>query len=142
MKNIFAYILIIIVVITAGGISVWQFWPSISSPTVTPSPSFTIDETANPVADYLKGAELQCEEIQRENIAVAFNDVLNLSAEELKEKRYKDYTGKENQWDLPTLIYKHFVPVPPVVHLGDDFFNDVKLEEAQEEIRQILEKHF
>ncbi|MBU3918905.1 hypothetical protein KKC63_03325 [Patescibacteria group bacterium] len=27
MKNIFAYILIVIVIIAAGGISVWQFWP-------------------------------------------------------------------------------------------------------------------
>jgi len=105
------------------------------------SPS--LDEAANPVAQYLKGAELQYEtEIQKENIVTAFNDILNLSVEELKERRYKDYTGKENQWDLYTLIYRHFVSAPPGVHLGDNFFNDVKLEEAQEQVRQILEKHF
>ena len=97
----------------------------------------------NPVADYLKSAELQYEtEIQKENIANALNDILNLSEEQLKEKRYKDYTGRENQWDLPTLIYRHFVPEPPGTTLGDNFFQDIKSEETQEQIKQFLGKYF
>jgi len=97
----------------------------------------------NPVVDYLKGAELQYEtEIQKENIANALNDILNLSEEQLKEKRYKDYTGRENQWDLPTLIYRYFVPEPPGTTLGDNFFQDVKSEETQEQVKQFLEKYF
>lgn len=97
----------------------------------------------NPVAEYLEGAELQYEtDVQKENIATALNDILNLPAEELKKRRYKDYTGKEKQWDLPTLIYRHFVPQWPGTTLGDNFYQDVKSKEAQEQVKQIFEKYF
>ena len=97
----------------------------------------------NPVADYFESAELQYEnDSQRKNIADALNDILILSEEQLKIKKYKDSTGKENQWDLPTLIYRHFVPEYPGVTLGDNFYHDVKSVEAQKQIKQIMEKYF
>lgn len=96
----------------------------------------------NPVANYLNGSELQAEtDAQRQNIATALNDALNLSENQLKEKRYKDYSGKANQWDLPTLISRHFVPDAQKT-LGDNFLKDVKEKDAQEQIKQILKKYF
>lgn len=64
---------------------------------------------------------------------------MNLSEEELKTKRYKDYTGKEKKWDLPTLIYRHFVSGKGKF-LGNNFYHDVKSKEVQKQIKQILKQ--
>jgi hypothetical protein len=59
----------------------------------------------NPVADFLKNAELQYEgKAQEETVAAALNDILSLPEEALKSRRYSDYAGTKDQWDLPTLI--------------------------------------
>ena len=93
----------------------------------------------NPVLNYFENAELQYEgKLQEENIMTALNDILNLSEEELKAKRYKDYAGKEDQWDLHTLIYKHFVPDKKGKSLGNNFYHDVKSKKVQGKIKQIL----
>ena len=95
----------------------------------------------NPVANYLRGAELQCEtDEQRANIVTALNDALTLPGDTLAVRRYKNYQGQEGQWDLPTLIYRHFVPDHPGAILGKRFYRDVKAKEAQEVVRQILER--
>jgi hypothetical protein len=95
----------------------------------------------NPVANYLRGAELQCEnDEQRANIATALNDALTLSGDSLATKRYKNYQGQEDQWDLPTLIYRHFVPDHLGATLGKRFYRDVKAKEAQEVIKQMLQR--
>jgi hypothetical protein len=94
----------------------------------------------NPVANYFKNAELQYEgKAQEENIVAALNDIISLSEEQLGTKRYKDYTGRENQWDLPTLIHRHFVPDIKGKSLGDNFYHDVKSEDVQKIIKEILE---
>ena len=95
----------------------------------------------NPVANYLRGAELQCEtDEQRANIVTALNDALTLPGDTLAVRRYKNYQGQEGQWDLPTLIYRHFVPDHSGAVLGDHFYRDVKAREAQAVIRQILQR--
>ena len=95
----------------------------------------------NPIANYLRGAELQCEtDEQRANIVTALNDALTLPGDTLAVRRYKNYQGQEGQWDLPTLIYRHFVPDHAGAILGDHFYRDVKAREAQEVIRQILQR--
>ncbi len=95
----------------------------------------------NPVADYLRGAELQCEgEAQKANIIAALNDALTLPGDSLAARRYKDYQGREGQWDLPTLLYRHFVPDHVGATLGKRFYRDVKAKEAQEVIRQIVQR--
>ena len=95
----------------------------------------------NPVLNYLENAELQYEgETQEENIVAALKDILSLPELILRAKKYKDYTGNENQWDLPTLIERHFVPDRKDKSLGDNFYHDAKLEEVQKKIRQILEE--
>ena len=96
-------------------------------------------KSKNPVLIYLKAAELQYEgKLQKENIITALNDILKLSAEQLKTKKYKDYTGKENKWNLPTLIYRHFVPDAKNKTLGNNFYRDIKSREVQLEIRKII----
>lgn len=98
-------------------------------------------ESKNPVSDYFENAELQYEgKSQEENIVTALSDILNLPEEQLKTKRYKNYTGKENQWDLSTLIYRHFIPDKSSKSLGGDFYHDVKSKEVQKEIKIILER--
>jgi len=94
----------------------------------------------NPVLEYFENVELQYEgKSQEENIIAALNDILNLSESELRTRKYKDYTGKDNQWDLPTLISSHFVP-DKSVSLGNNFYHDVKTNEMQKKIKQILEQ--
>jgi hypothetical protein len=93
----------------------------------------------NPVAHYLSGAELQCEgDAQRENIVSALNDALTMPGASLAAKRYKDYQGQEGQWDLPTLLYRHFVPKQPGATLGNHFYRDVKAKAAQEVIQEVI----
>ncbi len=93
----------------------------------------------NSVLNYFENAELQYEGIvQEENIITALNDILDLSEEQLRTKTYQDYAGKENQWDLQTLIYKHFVPSGKGKSLGNDFYNDIKTNEVQLKIRWFL----
>ena len=96
-------------------------------------------DSENQVLNYFNNVELQYEDqVQEETILEAMNDILNLSEEQLKLKRYKDYSGLENHWDLPTLIYKYFVPDNESKTLGENFYKDVKVKEVQERIKKIL----
>jgi hypothetical protein len=91
--------------------------------------------TDNPVYNYFKHAELQYDSnTQKQNIITALNDILNLPEDELKAKRYKDYSGKDQQWDLPTLIVRHFVPDKQNKSFGDNFYHDIKSEKVKDEI--------
>lgn len=96
-----------------------------------------ISEGENRTLEYLKNCEWQYEESQKENISTALNDILNLSEEELRDKRYSDYSGKENQWSLSKLIYSHCV-WEPGKFLGGNFTE----KEVRETVKQILEKNF
>jgi len=97
-------------------------------------------KNVNQVYAYLKNADLQYEgESQKENIVNALNDIVNLPEEQLRVKKYKDYSGKEDQWDLTALIYKYFVPDKKEKTLGDNFFQVVKSKEVQKEVKNILE---
>ncbi len=96
-------------------------------------------KSENQVLDYFENAELQYEgELQEENIITALNDILNLSEEQLKTRTYQDYAGIENQWDLPTLISKHFVPSEKGKSLGKKFYNEVKTNKVQVKIEWFL----
>jgi hypothetical protein len=93
----------------------------------------------NPVYNYFKNAEPQYDSnTQKQNIITALNDILNLSEDELKAKRYKDYSGKDQQWDLPKLIIRHFVPDSQGKSFGNNFYHDVKSEKVKDEIVGIL----
>lgn len=65
---------------------------------------------ANPIVTYLRGAELQCEETQEPNIRQALADLAALPTSELRVRRYADYRGTPNAWDLARVLRSHFVP--------------------------------
>jgi len=95
----------------------------------------------NPVLDYFDNAELRYEtEAQKQNIVRALHDILTLPAQELAQRRYEDYAGKPNEWDLPTLVGKHFVPDKQGKTLGPKFYIDVKSPKAQAQVRRILDR--
>lgn len=66
--------------------------------------------TVNPIVAYLRGAELQCEEPQVANIHRALEDLATLPVTALRARRYLDYTGTPDAWDLPSVLRSHFVP--------------------------------
>lgn len=93
----------------------------------------------NAVARFLEHSELQYEgDVQKETIKEALKDILAMDEKYLREKRYRDYTGKENQWDLQTLIYRHFVPSDQSYTLGDHFYSDVRAFAVKMKINRIL----
>ena len=93
----------------------------------------------NPVLDYLSGAEAQYDsQEQKANIVAALTDALTLSQATLRERRYADYAGNPGQWDLPTLLYRHFVPARQGTTLGHRFYRDVQAREVRARIAEIL----
>jgi hypothetical protein len=94
----------------------------------------------NAVVDYLDDAELQYEgEMQKENIIKALKDALHLSPEVLQGKRYNDYEGNKNIWDLRTLMRHHFVPSSKDKMLGQNFYYDITSREGRKMVAEILE---
>jgi len=98
-------------------------------------------KNTNPVAMYLKKAELQYEgEVQRDNILDALHDILTLAPKDLKARRYMDYQGSDGRWDLPTLIYRHFVPYKKNRSLGANFYKDVKTTNVQKKVKTFIDE--
>lgn len=98
-------------------------------------------EPDNPVYRYLKHSELQCEgSEQKSNVKRALVDIVTLPGHELQRMKYSDFRGGQNRWDLPTLLYKHFVPDNRQRTLGDNFYSDVKDEDVQELVKKIIRK--
>ena len=93
----------------------------------------------NCLVEYLAQSEIQYEtDKQKYNIINALNDILTLSIDELKNKKYPNYIGEENQWDLPTLISKYFIPVRKNLTLGDNFYTNIRRKEVQEIIKDLI----
>lgn len=101
---------------------------------------FGCTEKNNILYNYLKNAELQAEDSQLENIKQALNDALILTPDELKSKRYADYTDRPDQWDLQILFEKHFVPDDPQKRTGKNFYEDIRSKDVQKYIQHILEE--
>jgi len=94
--------------------------------------------TDSPLLAYLDNVEIQYEtDRQRSNLAAALKDVLELSPEELQQKRYADYQGKPGQWTLQQLFDRHLVPDGQGKTTGRDFYNDLKQPAVQERIKAL-----
>ncbi len=94
----------------------------------------------NPIVNYLRNAEIQYETFdQGENLINALNDALILPPDSLQIKRYEDYTGKKNQWDLFTIVQAHIVPENQV-SIEQDFYKNIQLNSSKDEIKKLLEK--
>jgi len=99
----------------------------------------------NCVADYLMGAELQCEcgtSDQGDVIKQALTDMLNEPVEALRKQRYRDYQSHPDQWTIVELLHRYFVPQQALLANMNDvcFFNDLKKPQAQKVIRAWLEQ--
>ena len=95
-------------------------------------------EESNPVFEYLNNSEVQCEnKEQRETLRAAMNDIMTLSGGELEAKKYSDYRGRKNQWDLPTLLVRHFLPDDTSKTLGENFYRDIKSPEMKKLVGEL-----
>ena len=93
----------------------------------------------NAVLRYLDNSELQYDgETQEANLEEALSDILSMDEVALRNKRYKDYAGHGNQWDLPTLLGRHFVPADQSYTFGDSFYTEIKSQAVARKIREIL----
>jgi hypothetical protein len=93
----------------------------------------------NAVLRYLDNSELQYEgETQEANLEEALSDILLMDEGSLRIQRYKDYAGQDNQWDLPTLLSRHFVPADQSYTFGDSFYTEIKSHAVARKIREIL----
>lgn len=90
-------------------------------------------------ARYFDGVEVQYEnKAQKDTIIQALNDILNLSEEDLKTKRYPDYAGRRDIWNLSVMISRYFVPDDPNKSLGDNLYRELKSNEVQQKIKKIM----
>ncbi len=68
-------------------------------------------DKSNCVADFLNGAERQCEtREQRDEIGRALQDMLTVKPELLLKKRYRDYTMRSHKWNAINVMERYFVP--------------------------------
>lgn len=96
-------------------------------------------QSQNQVYEYLKGAELQCEDDQRAEVIVVLNDLLTLPAEELKKKRYNNYVGIK-EWPAPFFIERHFVPDTLKCLNEEAFYKELADPRVKQIIGDFLEK--
>lgn len=97
-------------------------------------------EKENQTARYFDGVEVQYEnDIQKETIIQVLNDILNMPAEELRKKKYPNYVGENDAWNLPTIIYGYCIADDSQKTLGDDLYSEVKDDEVQIKIKKLLE---
>jgi hypothetical protein len=93
----------------------------------------------NSVALFLEGAERQCETSEQlHEIRQALIDMLELSSEQLREKRYATYRMEPDAWTAPELLERYFVPQAGAFLDRESFYRDVKAPAAQAAIRKQL----
>lgn len=110
----------------------------------TSAPPVPAAPPPNPIVTYLRGAELQAEDdAQRANIHRALEDLAALPAAELRARRYADYQGTPDAWDLPRVLRSHFVPSDAsragIVDDPDAFWAAADSDEARAVAREMLD---
>jgi hypothetical protein len=72
------------------------------------------DKGPNTVVAYLQGAERQSEDMdQRREIEKALNDMLTVSPDELRKRRYANYQMQPGAWTIIDVFHKYFLPSKP-----------------------------
>jgi hypothetical protein len=106
----------------------------------TPPEEFApLPKCANPVADYMREAELQAETVaQKDNVKKALEDMVMLSLKSLKRQRYQDYQGNAGKWDLKTLIDRHFVPATRCSNFHEEFWSHINSPEVRRIVQDML----
>ena len=94
----------------------------------------------NTVAAYLENAEVQAEtDAQRSQVRRALTDIAEKSPAELREQKYRDYSGNEQGWLVTDVLRAHVVPGRPQALHPDRFFDDAARPEAKQAARKMLE---
>jgi len=95
----------------------------------------------NSIAAFLKNAERQSEtDDQRREIQRALRDMLDKSADELRQVRYADYGGTANAWSITELLRHYFVPNPPAALDEKRFYEDLGEPAARAAIQHQLDE--
>ena len=99
------------------------------------------DKGPNIVVAYLQGAERQSEDLdQRSEVEKALNDVLTLSSDELRARRYANYQMEPAAWTIIQLLHGYFVPQKLKGLDETRFYRDVTDPTAQAGLADILER--
>ena len=95
---------------------------------------------ANTVAVFFQQAELQAEsDEQRKEVRMVLSGLLELPVEQLKEKKYPDYQGHADQWDILKFLHAYFVPAKPQQLSAEQFYRDLPRPEARKAIQDQLD---
>jgi len=98
-------------------------------------------QAGNSIVLYMNGAELQIETMdQRQELQKALTDILTLSPEVLRQRRYADYQLTPNKWTIVEILQRYYVPPKRVFLNSDSFFKDVISKEAHQNIQKHLNK--
>lgn len=94
----------------------------------------------NLVHAFLAKADIQFEtEAQGKIIAAVLTDLLARPVDELKRKRYPNYTGEPDQWSATQVIARYFVPRTPVALDENTFYAEIRSPESRRDISQQLQ---
>ena len=136
-------IIIIAIIIIFGGVFVWQYFAekSFLFKEVTET---RIEANQVSLSEYFKGAEAGYDtEVSKQFLISALNDILNLSIDQLKNKKYQDPavnpTSKVSFVDIQMVINRYFIPDGHKI-LANNFYQEVKSTEGQEVIKNIIKE--
>jgi hypothetical protein len=94
----------------------------------------------NSVALFLRGAERQTETAdQMLQVRQALHDMIDLGVDDLRGRRYPDYTMTPGQWPVTVLLSKYFVPGTPMELDEEAFYRDVGKSEARVAIQEQIQ---
>ena len=95
----------------------------------------------NTVVVYLQGADQQWENMdQQREIEKAFNDMLTLSPDELRNRRYANYQMQPGAWTIIDILHKYFLSRGLADIDERRFYSDVTEPAARAVIREHLQQ--
>ena len=98
------------------------------------------DKGPNTVVAYLQGAEQQWEDMdQQREVEKALNDMLKLTPDELRKRRYANYQLEPGAWTILQLLHRYFVSRGLVYIDESRFYRDIADPAAQAVIRDHLQ---
>lgn len=93
----------------------------------------------NKLSQYLENVEIHYEnDSQKAVIIEVLHDLATLPPNQLKQKKYPNYTGKVEQWDCTTVLSKYFVPDHSSKKLSEDFYHELQSNIVQQQIRVLI----
>ena len=96
-------------------------------------------KTGNLVVSFLEDAELQIEtQGQIQELKKALQDILLFSPEQLRKKRYLNYSLDERAWALHKIISAYFYSPKPFFIDSEQFYSDITADVTRSTVQKIL----